>query len=108
MCQRISDASHQLLTLLQCFDYEWINKKDTGLQILKTRIQGEGDINQTFSLPTHKSLLNDLSQSVGERNLRELDLLKWLTRTIHRVDRIALFAPYDLDRYKNFYLLTNL
>ncbi|RHZ46291.1 hypothetical protein Glove_627g26 [Diversispora epigaea] len=99
MCQRISDVSHQLLILLQCFDYEWINRSDMALQILKTDTQDDDDVKQKFCLPTHKNLLGDLSQSVGKENFEEFDLIKWLAKTIHKVDRIALCAPYDLDRF---------
>ncbi|CAG8664013.1 15388_t:CDS:10, partial [Acaulospora morrowiae] len=48
---------------------------------------------------SHKRLIKDLYQGVGENNLKEAGVLKWLTRTLHHIDKIISIAPYDLDRF---------
>ncbi|CAG8499948.1 9109_t:CDS:2, partial [Acaulospora colombiana] len=95
MCRRISDVSHQMLLLLQCFDYEWLTKKDTAVQALRKRGQDEEDVKQEFVFPNYKRLLKELFQIVGEK---ELGILKWLARTLHQIDKILSISPHDLDR----------
>lgn len=99
MCQRISDVSHQLLVLLQCFDYSWLNKKEEADNIFRSCSENEDNITQNFVLPGHKKFLKILYKEVGKENLTESSTLKWLSKMALQVDKIAFCAPYDLDRY---------
>ncbi|CAG8529431.1 3839_t:CDS:10 [Racocetra persica] len=99
MCQRISDVSHQLLVLLHCFDYAWLNKSDSAAYVLKPRSQYEDDVRQNFVLPGHVRLIKELIQNVGKNQLAELSTLKWLAQMSNQIDKIAFCAPYDLDRF---------
>ncbi|CAG8699668.1 7184_t:CDS:2, partial [Racocetra fulgida] len=72
MCQRISDVSHQLLVLLHCFDYAWLNKSDSAAYVLKPCSQYEDDVRQNFVLPGHVRLIKELIQNVGKNQLAEL------------------------------------
>ncbi len=83
MCQRISDVSHQLLVLLQCFDYLWLNKNDEANNIFRSHSKNDDDddITQTFVLPGHKKFLKSLYKEVGKEALTELNTLKWLSKT---------------------------
>ncbi|GBC14360.1 uncharacterized protein OCT59_024540 [Rhizophagus irregularis] len=99
MCQRISDVSHQLLVLLQCFDYSWLNKKEEADNIFRLCSENEDNITQNFVLPGHKKFLKILYKEVGKENLTESSTLKWLSKMALQVDKIAFCAPYDLDRF---------
>ncbi|CAG8516742.1 2053_t:CDS:10 [Funneliformis mosseae] len=98
MCQRISDVSHQLLVLLQCFDYLWLNKNDEANVIFRSHSKND-DATQNFVLPGHKKFLKNLHREVGKKSLTELNMLKWLSKTALQIDKIAFCAPYDLDRF---------
>jgi hypothetical protein len=99
MCQRISDVSHQLLVLLLCFDYSWLNKRDEADNIFRSYSRNEDNVVQNFVLPGHKKFLKDLYKEIDKETLAELSTLKWLSKTALQVDKIAFCAPYDLDRY---------
>ncbi|KAF0467319.1 E3 SUMO-protein ligase RanBP2-like isoform X2 [Gigaspora margarita] len=99
MCQRISDVSHQLLVLLHCFDYAWLNKSDSATHVLKQCTQYEEDVRQNFVLPSYDRLLKELDQNIGNNRLTELSTLKWFVRMAYQIDKIAFCAPYDLDRF---------
>ncbi|RIB12113.1 hypothetical protein C2G38_49461 [Gigaspora rosea] len=99
MCQRISEVSHQLLVLLHCFDYAWLNKSDSATHVLKQCTQYEEDVRQNFVLPSYDRLLKELDQNIGNNRLTELSTLKWFVRMAYQIDKIALCAPYDLDRF---------
>ncbi|GET04349.1 hypothetical protein GLOIN_2v1058196 [Rhizophagus clarus] len=99
MCQRISDVSHQLLVLLQCFDYSWLNKNEEADNIFRLYSENDDDITQNFVLPGHKKFLKVLCKEVGKENLTESSTLKWLSKKALQVDKIAFCVPYDLDRF---------
>ncbi|CAI2175546.1 5792_t:CDS:10 [Funneliformis geosporum] len=99
MCQRISDVSHQLLILLQCFDYLWLNKNDEANDIFRSHSKNDDDATQNFVLPEHKKFLKNLHKELGKKTLIELNTLKWLSKTALQIDKIAFCAPYDLDRF---------
>ncbi|CAG8557655.1 10737_t:CDS:10, partial [Dentiscutata heterogama] len=96
MCQRLSDVSHQLLVLLHCFNYDWLNKSDSATHVFS---QYEDDVRQNFVLPSYDRLLMVLDQNVGNNRLTELSTLKWFVRMANQIDKIAFCAPYDLDRF---------
>ncbi|CAJ0830663.1 3540_t:CDS:2, partial [Entrophospora sp. SA101] len=90
MCQRLSDVSHRFLTLLMCFDYNWLNnEKKYNQKILRSQIISNNEEG------------NNLTESYGKDLIKkeELDLLKWMSKYSHQFDMIAICcAPYDLKR----------
>nr|CAG8448662.1 13904_t:CDS:10 [Entrophospora candida] len=91
MCQRLSDVSHRFLTLLMCFDYNWLNnEKKYNQKILRSQIISNNEEG------------NNLTESYGKDLIKkeELDLLKWMSKYSHQFDMIAICcAPYDLKRF---------
>ncbi|CAG8584624.1 12555_t:CDS:10 [Ambispora leptoticha] len=99
MCQRISEVSERLFSLLYCFDYRWLNVKSDAQLMLRPQSEYEDDVMQRFVLPRHSHLLKVLCKEYDRNAISEYEELRWVVENAFQVDMIAHHSPYNLDSF---------
>ncbi|CAG8560681.1 4159_t:CDS:10 [Ambispora gerdemannii] len=99
MCQRLSEVSERLFSLLYCFDYRWLNMKSDAQSMLRPQSEYEDDVTQRFVLPRHSHLLKVLCKEYDKNSILEYEELRWVVKNSFQIDKVAHHSPYNLDSF---------